>query len=422
LKDRGLSMATAEERSTARRPGSRRGAWLATVLARAPHGGRSRRTLRWDGPGFVPTAPDRFLTPLAIEASAAAAMVILYASAMGSSIGHPSLGYDFLAYLAAGQRLLAGQPLYDLQQTAPGPFGLYLYPPPFALLMVPLALVPQTLAVALWLGALAVAFVVAIAILPTSPRVRALTLLVAGTSWPVLYGWRIGQPGMLLLLLGAVGWRYLDRPWLLGGSTALGVLAKVQPGAVFLWALLVGRWPALVRGLVVGVSLAAVSAVLLGPVVWLDYGRLIVGTAASADTTPHNFAPGALAYAAGAPEPVARAIELATMAGAATALVVAARRGGPAAGYLAALVAGQLFSPLLWDHYAVLLVLPVAYLLERGRRWAAVLLPALWLPWPILYPVSFFLVLLALATDSGAPGVAGPLSAQPSGRRGILGT
>ena len=34
------------------------------------------------------------------------------------------------------------------------------------------------------------------------------------------------------------------------------------------------------------------------------------------------------------------------------------------------IVASQLLTPLLWDHYAVILLLPVAWLLERGRSWA----------------------------------------------------
>ena len=38
--------------------------------------------------------------------------------------------------------------------------------------------------------------------------------------------------------------------------------------------------------------------------------------------------------------------------------------------YLVAVVASQLLSPILWDHYALLLLLPVAWLIERGWTWA----------------------------------------------------
>src|SRR4029079_19474761 len=46
----------------------------------------------------------------------------------------------------------------------------------------------------------------------------------------------------------------------------------------------------------------------------------------------------------------------------------------PAEGsFMVAVIATQLLSPILWDHYAVVLLLPTAWLLERGRRWAMVI-------------------------------------------------
>ena len=33
-------------------------------------------------------------------------------------------------------------------------------------------------------------------------------------------------------------------------------------------------------------------------------------------------------------------------------------------------MASQLLSPVLWDHYAMLLLLPVAWLIDRGQWWA----------------------------------------------------
>jgi hypothetical protein len=67
-------------------------------------------------------------------------------------------------------------------------------------------------------------------------------------------------------------------------------------------------------------------------------------------------------------------------------------------------VASQLLSSPLRDHYAVLLLLPVAWLVSRGRTWAA-LIPALgWISlfangdspnWPVVasIPLTFFGVL-----------------------------
>ena len=58
-------------------------------------------------------------------------------------------------------------------------------------------------------------------------------------------------------------------------------------------------------------------------------------------------------------------------------------------------VASVLVSPIVWAHYAVILLLPVALLLERRQWWAVVLPIVTWLPWDVLYPLVFAIGLLA---------------------------
>ena len=93
-------------------------------------------------------------------------------------------------------------------------------------------------------------------------------------------------------------------------------------------------------------------------------------------------------------------------------MVLAAVRGSSAASYLVAVMASQLLSPVLWDHYAMLLLLPVAYLLER-RQWWAVLDPAGDGGVPhrrhagAAYPIAFWVTLVALVLvglREGPPG------------------
>jgi hypothetical protein len=97
---------------------------------------------------------------------------------------------------------------------------------------------------------------------------------------------------------------------------------------------------------------------------------------------------------------VAGAIQAVAVVVALVAVVVAARRSASDASYLVAVVASQLLSPLLWDHYAMLLLLPVAWLLER-RQWWAVAVPVATsillvgaLP-VVIYPIAFATCLLA---------------------------
>jgi hypothetical protein len=93
------------------------------------------------------------------------------------------------------------------------------------------------------------------------------------------------------------------------------------------------------------------------------------------------------------------------------ALVVAAValvtwRGSSVASFLAVVIASQFLSPVLWDHYALVLLLPVAWLLDRGRWWAALIplltstpLLVLGIGLPIAYPVAFWAALLGVAWE-----------------------
>jgi hypothetical protein len=83
-------------------------------------------------------------------------------------------------------------------------------------------------------------------------------------------------------------------------------------------------------------------------------------------------------------------------------LVLAAIRwASDEASYLATVVASQLVSPILWNHYAALLLLPVAYLLAAGRWWALAI--PLVTAWPLVgvtppaaYPIVFWITLAAV--------------------------
>ena len=310
-----------------------------------------------------------------------------------------TLGYDFQAYAGAADRVLHGQPLYDPNVEVAGGFAIYLYPPPFALAIVPLALIGGTAATAAWTILLVAAFLGGVALLPVSRMVRWLLVLLGAVDWPLLYSLKLGQVGPILFLLLAIGWRWLDRPGPLGASIGLGTLIKVQPALLIGWAALTGRWRAAGIAVAVIVAVVGASLVLLGTSPWVDYPALLARVS-SPLTTPHNFTPGAIAVQAGVPVATASVIQVATVVVALLAVVVAARAATAEASYLVAVVASQVLSPLLWDHYAMLLLLPVAWLLER-RQWWAVLVPlatsivVVGIVPPAVYPVVFAVCLVA---------------------------
>ena len=334
----------------------------------------------------------------------AAAAVFLGATI---AVAGDTLGYDFRAYWEAGSRVLAGQPAYDTSYQAAGGFGLFYYPPTFIPLVLPFALLPETLAVWAWTAVLVAALFGGIALLPVPARLRWLTALLAALSWPALYAVKLGQVGPLLLFLFAAGWRWLERPGAVGVTGGLGAAVKLQPGLVLVWALLRRRWADVAAGAAVLAVLAVVATLVAGLSAWSDF-LLIVGRVSDPITTPHNFTVGAVAYQAGLPRDAASALQWASMAAVAVAAVAAALRLPEVPAYLVALIASQLLSPILWDHYALVLLVPVAWLLSR-RQWWAVAIPLATsvvlvgaIP-PAVYPAAFWVTLAAVAIAGQAP-------------------
>jgi hypothetical protein len=340
--------------------------------------------------------PDRAARLLPIVA------IVIFATVTGAILASAgdTLGYDFLAYHQAGQRVLAGERLYDTAVEVTGGFGLFYYPPPFVLPILPLALLSGAAATWVWIALLLGSFLAGVALLPVPVTIRWLVILLAGLSWPFTYAIKLGQVGPILFLLFAMGWRWLDRPDRLGAAAAAGALVKVQPGIVFAWALLTGRWRAVVVGAAVMAAAAAVATLAVGAGAWADY-VVLLRQVSDPITTPHNFTPGAVAYQLGAPAALAAALQLVSTLLVVAAVVVATRLATAEASYLVVVVASQLLSPVLWDHYAMLLLLPVAYLLARGYAWAALVpLATSVLVLPITpaaaYPVVFAVTLVAL--------------------------
>ncbi len=316
------------------------------------------------------TRSDRRMTR--ILAIVALLITLLYLAIFIASASY-TLAFDYLAYDAAARRVIAGASPYDLALSRPGEFGLFFYPAPFLLLVLPLTILPPEIAAAVWIAGLVACFIAAILLLPVRDEVRWITLALAGLSWPLIFSVKVGQVAPILVLLFVIGWRWLDRPPVVGLVTALGTLIKIQPVLLFGWLLLERRWRDIGSGLVV-IVLASISVTLVvGLAGWTDFVRLMSGLDDPL-VQPANFSPGTIAYFLGVARPLAGVLQY----GLAFAVVVLGiwlqRTGTKESSYLLAVLATQLVSPILWDHYALILVLPVAWLLQR-RQWWAVLIP-----------------------------------------------
>ncbi len=345
----------------------------------------------------------RALPPIAVAAFGVGVAVIV-------AVAGTTLGYDYQAYVNAGQRLLDGQRLYDPVVTVAGGFAIFLYPPPFALAMVPLAVLPAAAGLWLWIGGLLAAFLLGVRLLPVRPSVRWWLILLAGLSWPFLYSVKLGQVGPLLFLAFAAAWWALNRPGVLGMSAAAGVLIKLQPVLLFGFLLASGRRRGAGTGIVAVALAAAVTTVIVGLDAWFDYVDLIRRVSTPV-TTPHNFTPGAIVFQMGGAESLANAVQLLAVVVAVAVTAWAWFRADGESALVVTVVASQLLSPLLWDHYAMLLLLPTALLLQRRHWWAIAIPLAGWLPGHVI-PVLFLIGLVApLVTRPGNAAVPAPEAA-----------
>ncbi len=290
-----------------------------------------------------------------------------------------TLGYDYHCYEGAAQALRDGRPIYDVAfsvnvGTCP---GTYTYPPAFAAALVPWLSLGGA-AAGLWCLAMAACFLAGVALLPVRRDVRWLLVIVAALDWPLLYAVKLGQVEPLLFLGFAAVWRWMDRAAVVGAVTAIGALVKVQPALLGVWAIATGRFRAAAVAAAATLALAAGATLVTGLAAWGTYADLLRDLGGQL-TTPHNYSPGAVAHMAGASDAVAAAIQLTSAALAVGALLVAWRYASPELSLQVTIVASQLISSPLRDHYAVLLLLPTAWLIGRGRTWAVVFPLAGWI-------------------------------------------
>ena len=319
--------------------------------------------------------------------------------AFGIATAKQTLGCDFQVYRDAADRFLTGLPLYDTSISSTGSCNLFYYPPSFVALVVPFALLGETFGNAAWIAFLVVCYVVGCALLPVRWEVKLAVFLAGAVSWPFIFGVRIGQVAPILYLLFAVGWRWLERwPAVTGFAVGLGVLVKLQPIVIVGWLVVRRMWSGLAGVVAAGIVAAGLAVVGLGA--WIEMVN-VLRNLDNAITAPTNVSLGAIAYQHGLPLEAASLLGILGILAVLALVVVCGLRASTEAGFLVAVVASQVVSPIIWTHYALILLLPVAWLLQR-RQWWAALIPVsqAWVLLPFMpieiYPVGFYLALLAV--------------------------
>jgi hypothetical protein len=333
------------------------------------------------------------LAPLLLVAIGVAILGIVAASFIGSS----GFAYDFTAYDLAARRIAASQALYppglaEAYNSATYA-GLYLYPPPLAIALVPLTVVGPDQAALAWLVLRVALLLVGIAILPVSASTRAAVLVVTAIAFPVWYDLNLGNLSVVLFAASAVIWRFNLRP---AGAIALAIAGVLRyPFALVLlgW-ILARRWRAVAWTVGAGVAIGVATLPVVGIQGWLDY---LASISALGDVSAgeHNLSLATTAHTLGLPgsDGVWVVAGIVT-AGVLTAL--AALRRDPETAIVVSLAGTILFFPFFHPHYLVQLLVPAAFLAGRGQWWGLVLPLMGWLPGALLAPVAILATALPL--------------------------
>ncbi len=336
----------------------------------------------------------RWAMPLAVGIAAVGSLVLLGAMFLWVNQAS-SWAYDFRAYYDAALRVaVSGSPYHPETlggPFSPGPFGLYLYAPPLALLVAPLTNLSLPDASVIWLMLKLAAVGLTCWLVPVSRPVRLVLLGVAGASAPFLNDIRLGNVSVFVTLLSAVGWRFLDRSGS-GVAIALSALARPTMGIVFVWWLMRRAWQPVLAGAATAAAAVLVTLPFVGLEAWIEFFT-VLRNLGGVTGVERNADLGSAVLQLGGPDWLAQFALLAGYAIGLGAIVLSLRRDRDL-GFVVGVSAALLLSPLLWDHYLTQLLLPAALLASRGRVWGLGLPLLGWLPLPLVPFVAVAATLL----------------------------
>ncbi len=294
-------------------------------------------------------------------------------------------GFDAEAYLAAAQRLARGDPIYQQYSIdmpyRPGPYGLYLYAPPFAVATLPFTALSVPSAEVVWYLLRVVMLVFACAAMPVRPTIKCLVFAVAAISSPVLIDMNLGNVSVLVTCILAFVWRGLDRPL---GSIALAIDICVRPtlGLLLVWYATRRRWRPILWTLIAGVVIVLLTLPFAGIQGYLDFVS-VLRNLTGVTGQDNNLDLGSTVLRTGA-GPLAASLALYGGYAMGLGAMIVSLRYDRETSFMVTIGATLLLAPLLWDHYLAALLLPAAFLAQRGMIWGLGLPLLAWLPPEVL--------------------------------------
>ena len=289
-----------------------------------------------------------------------------------------NFAFDFHGwYWVAGHRVLHGLSPYNVPLDK-----AFDYPAVGAVLFVPFALLPHT--VADWLFTTCV-----VAAIPASLRllgVRDWRVYGVVMLWqPVIYGWETANVTLLLLLGVAAAWRYRERPMVAGALVALVVSVKLFLLPLTIWLIATRRYAALKWSAVTVLAANALAWPILGVNELPRYVRMLHAFTAGAERRGYSLI--SILLHQGIGQTSAYAVALLLAGALAVVGIRLGRRSDEHGAITAAVAASLVASPVVLSHYLALLIVPLA--LTRPRLSLAWGLPLFLWVGPVDHPADW---------------------------------
>jgi alpha-1,2-mannosyltransferase len=290
--------------------------------------------------------------------------------AMSSARG--LLAWDVrFAYLPAAEAVLDGDSPYPaLEDPILEDQKGYVYPPQLLYALVPFTPLPNGV-----VGLIVAAGLVALLLLTLRVlEIRDVRCYAAALLWvPTISGVLLGNISILLAFAVAVAWRYRDETWRPAWALGLAVSAKFLMWPLLVWTVATRRLRATAWAVAIGVAVTLVAWAVIGFDGLASYPDLL--RRLSDIQSARSYSLVGMASTAGLGEPVGQALTLLVGSALLVACVVLARRADDARSFTCAVAATLALSPIVWLHYLVVLLVPVA--IARPRFSLLWLLPVL---------------------------------------------
>ena len=298
--------------------------------------------------------------PLTIVLVFVAAILML--ALLGFSLSEELLAWDVrFAYLPAADAVLDGRSPYPaLDDPILEDQKGYVYPPQLLFVLMPLTALPiDVVAVLVALGMLALVGLTLYVL-----GVRDLACYAAAVLWmPTASGVLLSNLSIPFAFALAVVWRNRDAVWPPAVALGLSVSAKLLLWPMYVWMIATRRLRAVLWSVVLGLGVTLGAWAVIGFDGLTGYPDLL--RRLSEIQSERSYSIVGMAAALGLGDPVGQALTLVLGGCLLVACVLLGRAGDDARSFTCAVAATLALSPIVWLHYFVVLLVPMAILRPR---------------------------------------------------------